>query len=85
MSKKKTPKRIKIKEKYMQVRQRSSKKGKKGTIMGKWKSEKKGKRRTYRCRLTMSKRLQQFCSHKKAGFHCLKGGDNCPPLVISYQ
>jgi hypothetical protein len=37
MSKKKPRKRIKIKGRYMQVRQRSSKKGKKGTIMGKWK------------------------------------------------
>jgi len=37
MSKKKPRKRIKIKGRYMQVRQRSTKKGKKGTIMGKWK------------------------------------------------
>ena len=41
MSKKKPRKRIEIKGKYMQVRQRSTKKGKKGTIMGKWKPEKK--------------------------------------------
>jgi len=41
MSKKKPRKRIKIKGHYMQVRQRSTKKGKKGTIMGKWKPEKK--------------------------------------------
>jgi len=33
---KKTRKRIKINGKYMQVRQRSTSKGKKGTIMGKW-------------------------------------------------
>jgi len=33
----KTRKRIKIKGKYMQIRQRSTSKGKKGTIMGKWK------------------------------------------------
>jgi len=37
MSKKKPRKRVKIKGRYMQVRQSSSKKGKKGTIMGKWK------------------------------------------------
>ena len=37
MPKKKPRKRIKIKGHYMQVRQRSTKKGKKGTIMGKWK------------------------------------------------
>ena len=48
MSKKKPRKRINIKGYYMQVRQRSSKKGKKGTIMGKWKPKKektKSKRR----------------------------------------
>jgi len=38
---KKPRKRIGIKGHYMQVRQRSTKKGKKGTIMGKWKPEKK--------------------------------------------
>jgi hypothetical protein len=37
MSKKKTRKRIKVKGHYLRVRQRSTKKGKKGTIMGKWK------------------------------------------------
>jgi len=41
MSKKKPRKRIEVKGHYMQVRQRSTKKGKKGTIMGKWKPEKK--------------------------------------------
>jgi hypothetical protein len=41
MSKKKPRKRIKIKGHYMRVRQRSTKKGKKGTMMGKWKPEKK--------------------------------------------
>jgi len=41
MSKKKSRKRIEIKGHYMQVRQRSTKKGKKGTLMGKWKPEKK--------------------------------------------
>jgi len=41
MSKKKPRKRIEIKGHYMEVRQRSTKKGKKGTIMGKWKPEKK--------------------------------------------
>jgi hypothetical protein len=85
MSKERPRKRTKIKGHYMQVRQRSTRKGKKGTILGKWESEKKGKRLTYRCKLTMSKRLQEFCGHKKAGFHCLKGGDNCPQLIISYQ
>ena len=41
MPKKKSRKRIKIGGHYMQVRQRSTKKGKKGTIMGKWKPRKK--------------------------------------------
>jgi len=41
MAKRKPRKRIKIKGHYMQVRQRSTKKGKKGTIMGKWKPKKK--------------------------------------------
>jgi len=85
MSKEKPRKRTKIKGHYMQVRQRSTKKGKRGTILGKWESEKKGKRRTYRCRLTMSERVQRFCRYQKAGFHCLKDGDNCPQLVVSYQ
>ena len=43
MPKEKPRKRVKIKGHYMQVRQRSTKKGKKGTIIAKWKSEKKGK------------------------------------------
>jgi len=43
MPKKKPRKRTKIKGHYMQVRQRSTKKGKKGTILGKWKSKKKKK------------------------------------------
>ncbi len=88
MSKKKPRKRIKIEGHYMQVRQRSTKKGKKGTIMGKWESDKRGKKRTYRCKLPVSSRLQRFCGHNKAGSHCLKGGDRgngCPQLVISYQ
>jgi len=41
MSKKKPRTRIEIKGPYMEVRQRSTKKGKKGTIMGKWTPEKK--------------------------------------------
>jgi len=41
MQSKKPRRRTKIKGKYMQVRQRSTKKGKKGTIMGKWKPNKK--------------------------------------------
>jgi len=41
MSEKKSRKRTKIKGHYMQVRQRSTKKGKKGTIMGDWKPKKK--------------------------------------------
>jgi len=41
MPKKKPRKRIKIRGKYMQVRQRSTKKGRKGTIMEKWKPKKK--------------------------------------------
>ncbi len=40
-SKKKPRKRTKVKGHYMQVRQRSTKKGKKGTIAGKWKPKKK--------------------------------------------
>ena len=88
MSKEKPRKRIKIKGQYVQVRQRSTKKGKKGTIIGKWKSEKRGKRRVYRCKLPISSRLQRFCGYKKAGSHCLKSGDwggRCPQLIISYQ
>ena len=85
MPKEKPRKRTKIKGHYMQVRQRSTRKGKKGTILGKWKSEKKGKRRVYRCKLTISGRLQRFCEHRKAGSNCLKDGHNCPQLVISYQ
>ena len=88
MSKEKPRKRIKIKGHYMQVRQRSTKKGKKGTIMDRWKSEKRGKKQVYRCKLTISSRLQRFCGHKKAGSHCLNGGDRgdrCPQLFISYQ
>ena len=88
MSKEKPRKRIRIKGHYIQVRQRSTGKGKKGTIVGKWKSEKRGKRRTYRCRLSMSSRLQRFCGNEKAGSHCLNGGDRgdrCPQLVISYR
>jgi len=88
MSKEKPRKRINIKGHYMQVRQRSTKKGKKGTIMGKWKSEKRGKIRVYRCKLPISSRLQRFCGYNKAGSHCLKGGDRgdrCPQLVVSYK
>jgi hypothetical protein len=40
MSKKKPRKRTKVRGKYMRVRQRSTKKGKKGTIMEKWKPKK---------------------------------------------
>ncbi len=43
MSSNKPRKRIKIKGHYMQVRQRSTKKGKKGTIMRKWSPEKEKK------------------------------------------
>ncbi len=88
MSKGKPRKRIKAKGHYMQVRQRSTEKGKKGTIMAKWKSDKRGKKRAYRCKLPISSRLQRFCGHSKAGSHCLKGGDRgdrCPQLVIAYQ
>jgi len=86
---KKPRKRIKIEGKYLQVRQRSTKKGKKGTIMAKWKSEKMGKRRVYRCKLPIIGRLQTtICGHKKAGSHCLKAGvrgNRCPKLQISYH
>ena len=88
MSKEKPRKRIKIKGHYMQVRQRSTEKGKKGTIMAKWESEKRGKKRVYRCKLPISSRLQRFCGHKKAGSHCLESKDRrnkCPQLVITYQ
>jgi len=88
MSKEKPRKRIKIKGHYMQVRQRSTEKGKKGTIMAKWKSDKRGKKRVYRCKLSVGSRLQRFCGYKKAGAHCLNGGDRgdrCPQLVIVYQ
>lgn len=44
-AKKKPRKRIEIKGKYMQVRQRSTKKGKKRTIMGKWELQKKTTRK----------------------------------------
>jgi hypothetical protein len=40
MAKQKSRKRIKINGHYMQVRQRSTKKGRKGTILGKWKPKK---------------------------------------------
>jgi hypothetical protein len=40
MPKKKPRKRIKVRGKYVRVRQRSTKKGGKGTIMGKWKPKK---------------------------------------------
>jgi len=43
MSTNKPRKRIKIRGQYYQVRQRSTKKGKKGTILGKWKPNKAGK------------------------------------------
>ncbi len=89
MSKEKPRKRIKIKGHYMQVRQRSTKKGKKGTIRARWKSEKKGKRRVYRCKLPIFRRLQMMiCGNKKAGSHCLRAGDRgnrCPKLEMSYQ
>jgi hypothetical protein len=84
MSKEKLRKRTRIKGHYLQVRQRSTRKGKKGTILGKWKSEKKGKRRVYRCKLTVSRRVQRFCRHRKAGSYCQKDG-SCPQLVTSYQ
>ena len=45
MSKKKPRKRTEIKGHYMQVRQRSTRKGKKGTVMGKWKPEQKATRK----------------------------------------
>ena len=49
MPKKKPRKRTKVRGKYVRVRQRSTKKGRKGTIMGKWKPKKTatetGKRR----------------------------------------
>lgn len=43
MPKNKPRKRIKVRGKYMRVRQRSTKKGRKGTIIGKWKPKKKKK------------------------------------------
>ena len=79
---------IKIKGHYMQVRQRSTEKGKKGTIISKWKSNRRGKKRVYRCKLTISDRWKRLCGYDKAGSYCLKGGDwgdRCPQLVISYQ
>jgi hypothetical protein len=89
MSKEKPRKRIKIKGHYMQVRQRSTKKGKKGTMMAKWKSEKREKKRVYRCKLPLISRLQMMtCGHKKAGSHCLKAGDRgnkCQKLKIAYH
>jgi hypothetical protein len=49
MPNKKPRKRIKVRGKYVRVRQRSTKKGRKGTIMGKWRPKKTvtrtGKRR----------------------------------------
>jgi hypothetical protein len=44
MPEKKPRKRIKVRGKYMRVRQRSTKKGGKGTMMGKWKPEKTASR-----------------------------------------
>jgi len=88
MSEREPRKRIKVKGRYMQVRQRSTRNRKKGTIMGKWKSDRRGKKRVYRCKLPMHERLQRFCGYKKAGWYCLKGGDwreRCQVLVISYK
>ena len=45
MSRKKSRKRIKIRGHYVQVRQRSTKKGKKGTIMGEWSPRRKQRRK----------------------------------------
>jgi len=80
-------KRTKIKGHYMQVRQRSSQKGKKGTILGKWMSDKKGKKRAYRCTIGINSKIRKSCGHRKAGKHCLhEGKDNrkCSQLLISY-
>jgi len=87
MSKTRPRKRIKIKGHYMRVRQRTTDKGKKGTIMGRWKSNKTRKRK-YRCKLGLNDKSRVLCGFKKAGSHCLRRGSlgkRCPQLVISYH
>jgi hypothetical protein len=88
MLKERPRKGTKIKGHFMQVRQHSSEKEKKGTIKARKRFNMRGKKRTYRCRLRISSRLQRFCVFKKASSYCLKGGDwgdRCPQLVMSYQ
>jgi len=80
-------KRINIKGHYMQVRQRSTVKGNKGTILKKWQPI-TGKRRKYHCDLPRENRLPGFCNHKRAGYYCLKYVDSryaCPHLTLSYH
>ena len=71
----------------MQVRQRSTKKGKKGTILGKWASGKR-KKRVYRCAIKSNNKERKNCGHKKAGKYCLykdNGRERCSRLFISYN
>lgn len=84
---KNTRKRVKIKGHYMQVRQRSTVKGKKGTILGKWTSAERGKRRAYKCAVGTSSKIRESCGLKKAGKRCLregKGNKKCAQLLVSY-
>jgi hypothetical protein len=50
----------------MQVRQRSTKKGKNGTILGRWASNKK-KKRVYKCTVKSNSKERKNCGHRKAG------------------
>jgi hypothetical protein len=80
-------KRVKIQGHYMRVRQRSTKKGKKGTILSKWASS-KGKKRVYRCAVATNSTDRKNCGHKKAGKYCLyenTGKKKCSRLIISYN
>ena len=80
-------KRVRIKGHYMQVRQRSTRKGKKGTIYGKWASN-KGKKRIYKCNIRATTVKAKNCGYKKAGKYCLfrdKEREKCARLVISYK
>jgi len=84
---KRSRKRVRIKGHYMQVRQRSTTKGKKGTVVGKWAST-RGKKRVYRCAVETNSKEQKNCGHRRAGKYCLsedKGGKTCSRLLISYK
>jgi hypothetical protein len=85
---KQTRKRVKIRGHYMQVRRRSTERGRKGTILGKWTPAKRGTKRVYRCPLGSNSKQRISCGHRKAGKYCLQEGNRgkkCSQLLISYQ